>query len=163
MPTFKYSEIAKFSIWEMLACDIVAWLYHYPSSLRRTFTKNKWKGSRIQNLPSLFSVLGSSITWRDSHCSGRFAEAVRSFHFEMHILPFLLQSSDLKPAIGTVSLTYSDIGLSCSPENIHSCEVTCIFCLLWGNVLVKCITSSQETCIVLRCIGISFQKLEELL
>lgn len=99
--------------------------------------KNKWKGSRIQNLPSLFSILGSSITWRDSHCSGRFAEAVRLFHFEMHILPFLLQSSDLKPAIGTVSPTYSDIGLSCSPENIHSCEVTCIFCLLWGNVLVK--------------------------
>lgn len=33
MPTFKYSEIIKFvikfSIWEMLSCDIVASLYHY--------------------------------------------------------------------------------------------------------------------------------------
>lgn len=66
-------------------------------------------GSRIQNLPSLFSILGSSITWRESHSSGRFAEAVRSFQFEMHVLPFLLQTSDLKllPAIGAVPLTYS--------------------------------------------------------
>lgn len=146
MPTFKCSKIIPLHWFvrnkiQQLE-NVGMWCYGFTVSISfslwRVFAKRSKKGSRIQNLPSLFSLLGSSVTWRESHWSGRFAEAVRSFPFAMHVLPFLLQTSDLKlfPAIGTVPLPHTPIlRLSCSTENVRSCEVTCIFACFEGMSL----------------------------
>lgn len=112
----------------MLVCNIMVYnlaCYHFVSREYSKPNKNE-KGSRIQDLPYGYSVLGYGIFQGERDGSVRFIEAIRSFHFENCVSQYLLQTSDLKVFPTRIKRPPSEMkGCPVLPKRTNSCEVAC--------------------------------------